>query len=192
MADTTAAGNRIYEGVEIPLAGSYTLDKSHTTVEFVARHLMITKVRGGFSDFDAKIVIGEDPLDSTVDVTIDAASIHTGESKRDDHLRSPDFLDVEKYPTITYTAARVELREGNHAVAHGELTIHGATLAIDLDMEFEGAGNSPFGDYRAGFSATADINREDWGLTWNQVLEGGGVMVSKNVRLEINAEIVRS
>ncbi|MCL4435004.1 MAG: YceI family protein [Actinobacteria bacterium] len=187
----TEATTRDYNGIKIPLSGTYDIDKVHTTVEFVARHLMITKVRGRFAKFDGVIVIADDPAASTVDVTIDASSISTGEDQRDGHLRSADFLEVDKYPEITYKGTSVEVNPDGAGVIHGALTIKGTTKPVDLQLEFEGAGNTPMGDYRAGFSATTEIDRELFGLTWNQVLEGGGVMVGKKIKLEINVEAIR-
>ncbi|EQD50742.1 Lipid/polyisoprenoid-binding, YceI-like protein [mine drainage metagenome] len=152
---------------------------------------MITKIRGHFAKFDGSFVIADDPAASSLQATIDASSIATGEDKRDGHLRSADFLEVEKYPEITYNGTSVDIKSDGTGVIHGELTIRGITRAVDLSLEFEGAGNTPMGDYRAGFSATGEIDREDFGLTWNQVLEGGGVMVGKVIKLELNVEAIR-
>ncbi len=191
MTDTTDTTTRDYNGIKIPLSGTYDLDKAHTTVEFVARHLMITKVRGRFDKFDGSFVIADDPKQSSVEVTIDASSISTNEESRDGHLRSGDFLEVDKYPKITYKGTSVDLNSDDTGVIHGELTIRGTTKPVDLHLEFEGAGNTPMGDYRVGFSATGEIDREQFGLTWNQVLEGGGVMVGKVIKLELNVEAIR-
>ncbi|MHB8262779.1 MAG: YceI family protein [Acidimicrobiales bacterium] len=182
---------RDYNGLKIPLTGTYELDGAHTTVEFVARHLMISKVRGRFAKFDGSFVIADDPKASSVQVTIDASSITTGEDQRDGHLSSTDFLEVDKYPEITYKGTSVDIKSDGTGVIHGELTIRGITRPVDLGLEFEGAGNTPMGDYRAGFSATGEIDREQFGLTWNQVLESGGVMVGKVIKLELNVEAIR-
>jgi polyisoprenoid-binding protein YceI len=182
---------REYQGILIPEAGTYALDKSHTTVEFVGRHLMITKVRGRFTDFDGKIVIGESPEESSVDVTIDAASVNSGDDKRDGHLRSPDFLDVERYPTITFRSTRLEIGSDGEAKVTGDLTVKDVTRPVTLDVEFDGASPDPWGGQRLGFTASTEIDRENWGLTWNVALETGGMLVGKKIRLEFNVEAVK-
>jgi len=182
---------RDYQGLQIPEAGTYALDQGHTTVEFVGRHLMITKVRGRFTDFDGKVVIGETPDQSSVEVTINAASVNSGDDSRDNHLRSPDFLDVERYPTITFRSTSVEIDPDGSAKVTGDLTVKDVTRPVTLDVEFDGAQPDPWGGQRLGFSAATEINREDWGLTWNVALETGGVLVGKKIRLEFNVEAVK-
>jgi len=182
---------RDYQGVQVPEAGTYAIDKGHTTIEFVGRHLMITKVRGRFTGFDGQLVVGDSPEDSSVEVTIDTASVDTSDEKRDGHLRSGDFLDVENYPTMTFRSSRVELGRGGAAKVTGDLTIKDVTRPVTLDVEFDGAQADPWGGQRLGFSASAEIDREDWGLTWNVALETGGVLVGKKIRLEFNVEAVR-
>lgn len=182
---------REYQGLQVPEAGTYVLDKGHTTVEFVGRHLMITKVRGRFTDFEGQVVIADSPEDSSVDVTIDAGSVNSGDDNRDGHLRSPDFLDVETHPTITFRSTRVELGADGTAKVHGDLTVKSVTRPVTLDVEFDGASPDPWGGQRIGFTASTEINREDWGLTWNVALETGGVLVSKKIRLEFNVEAVK-
>ena len=182
---------REYQGLQIPEAGTYTLDKGHTTVEFVGRHLMITKVRGRFTDFDGNVVIGESPERSSVEVTIDAASVSSGDEKRDGHLRSPDFLDVEQYRHITFRSTSVEVNRGGTAKVTGDLTVRDVTRPVTLDVEFDGAAPDPWGGQRLGFTASTEIDREDWGLTWNVALETGGVLVGKKVRLEFNVQAVK-
>ena len=182
---------REYQGVQVPQAGTYALDKGHTTIEFVGRHLMITKVRGRFTDFDGNIVIGESPDRSSVDVTIDTASVDTSDEKRDGHLRSPDFLDVEKYPTMRFRSTKVEMAGDGTAKVTGDLTVKDVTRPVTLDVEFDGAGADPWGGQRLGFSAQTEIDREDWGLTWNVALETGGVLVGKRIRLEFNVQAVK-
>ena len=182
---------REYQGLQIPEAGTYEIDRGHTTVEFVGRHLMITKVRGRFTDFRGRIVIGESPQQSSVEVTIDAASVNSGDDARDDHLRSPDFLDVEQFPTITFRSTDVRLEADGSAKVTGDLTVKGVTRPVTLDVEFDGAQPDPWGGQRLGFSASTEINREDWGLTWNVALETGGVLVGKKIRLEFNVEAVK-
>ena len=182
---------RDYQGVQIPEAGTYALDKGHTTVEFVGRHLMITKVRGRFTDFDGHIVIGETPQQSSVEVTIDTASVDTSDEKRDGHLRSADFLDVENYPAITFRSTKVDINSDGTAKVTGDLTVKDVTRPVTLDVEFDGAQADPWGGQRLGFSAHTEIDREDWGLTWNVALETGGVLVGKKIRLEFNVEAVK-
>jgi polyisoprenoid-binding protein YceI len=182
---------REYQGVQVPQAGTYALDKGHTTIEFVGRHLMITKVRGRFTDFDGKIEIGEAPEDSSVEVTIDTASVDTSDEKRDGHLRSPDFLDVENYPTISFKSTNIDVGRNGSAKITGDLTIKGVTRPVTLDVEFDGAQADPWGGQRLGFSARTEIDREDWGLTWNVALETGGVLVGKRIQLELNVEAVK-
>ena len=182
---------REYQGVQIPEAGTYALDKSHTTVEFVGRHLMITKVRGRFTEFDGTIVIGDNPEDSTAEVTIDAASVNSGDDKRDGHLRSPDFLDVERYPAMTFRSTGLHVGSDGRAKLTGDLTIKDVTRPVTLDVEFDGASPDPWGGQRLGFTAGAEIDREDWGLTWNVALETGGVLVGRKIRLDFNVQAVK-
>jgi len=182
---------REYQGLQIPEAGTYALDQGHTTVEFVGRHLMITKVRGRFTEFDGQIVIGDTPEESSVEVTINAASVNSGDDRRDDHLRSPDFLDVESYPTITFRSTRVDINNDGTAKVTGDLTVKDVTRPVTLDVEFDGASPDPWGGQRLGFTASAEIDREDWGLTWNVALETGGMLVGKKIRLEFNVQAVK-
>ena len=182
---------REFRGLQIPVAGTYTLDAAHKRVGFVARHLMVSKVRGNFDEATATIVVGEDPLQSSVSATIQTASVFTGQSDRDNHLRTSDFFEVAKYPTIEYRSTGIKSFEGNEFVLEGELTIKGITKPVDLHVEFEGAGRSPYGHDVFGFSASAEIDREEWGLTWNVALESGGVMVGKKVKIEIEGEAIR-
>jgi len=192
MTTPTAATSpvRDHHGTPVPAAGTYDLDKAHTTVEFVARHLMITKVRGRFGEFSGAITVAEVPEQSSVEVTIDAASVDTNQDQRDAHLRSADFLDVEHHPTLHFASTRVEAGEDGHWNVTGDLTIVGVTRPVVLDVEFEGANATPWGSQAVAFSATTEIDREDWGLTYNQALETGGVVVGKRVRIELNVEAV--
>ncbi|WP_250031942.1 YceI family protein [Paractinoplanes maris] len=185
------ATTRPYEGLQIPAAGTYDLDAAHKRVGFVARHLMVSKVRGQFADASAVVTIGEDPLQSAVEATINTASIETGQVDRDNHLRSGDFFESEKYPTMTYRSTGIKSHAGGEFVLNGELTIKDVTKPVELLVEFEGAGTSPYGQAVFGFSATAEIDREAWGLTWNMALESGGVMVSKKIKIEIEGEAIR-
>ena len=182
---------RNYNGVTIPEPGTYALDASHTSVEFTARHLMISKVRGKFTDVTGTITIADSPEESSVDVSIATASVSSGDSARDEHLRSGDFFDVATYPTIGFRSTSVAHAGGDRWKVTGDLTIRDITKPVTLDVEFEGATQTPFGDSRIGFSASTDVDREDWGLTWNVAIETGGVVVGKKVRLEFAVEAVR-
>ena len=186
-----ATSTREYKGLTVPQPGAYVLDTGHTTVEFVGRHLMITKVRGRFTDFDGHLVIGESPEDSSVEVTVNTASVDSSDGKRDGHLRSADFLDVEQYPTMTFRGTNVDLGRNGSAQVTGDLTIKDVTRPVTLDVEFDGAQADPWGGQRLGFSATTEIDRENWGLTWNVALEAGGVLVGRKIRLELNVEAVK-
>jgi polyisoprenoid-binding protein YceI len=168
----------------------YTVDASHSTVEFVVRHLMISKVRGRFAAFQGSVELapGSD-IPQAVDAVIDVSSIDTREEQRDAHLRSADFFEVEKYPQIAFESARVEGTAGDFKV-YGKLTIHGVTREVVLAGTFEGRGSDPWGGERVGYSAHTTINRKDFGLTWNAALETGGVVVSDEVRIELNVEAV--
>lgn len=186
----TASAVREVAGQELPAAGTYTIDKAHSTVEFVARHLMISKVRGRFADFEGTVRIGDDPTDSSVEATVDAASITTSEGARDKHLRSADFFDAEQYPTLAFRSTGVEPGKGGVWRVHGELTIRDITRPVVLDVEFDGASVSPWDDQRLAFSATTEIDRDEWGLTWNQALDAGGVVVGRKVRIELAVQAV--
>ena len=153
--------------------------------------MMVSKVRGEFTDATATITIGEDPLQSGVTATIGTASINTSQADRDGHLRSGDFLDVEKFPTMEYRSTGMKSHDGDEFILSGELTIRGVTRPVDLEVEFEGVGRSPFGQDIFGFSAKAEIDREDFGLVWNVALETGGVLVGKKIVIEIEGEGVR-
>ena len=179
---------REYEGTRIPAPGVYDLDPKHTSAEFVARHLMISKVRGRLDDVSGTIRIAQEPEQSSVEVTIGAASINTGEEQRDAHLRSEDFFDADKHPTWTFKSTAVEHAGGDRWKVSGDLTIRGTTRPVVLDTEFDGAHPTPWGPDAVAFSASTEIDREDWGLTWNMALETGGVMVGKKVRIELNVE----
>ena len=191
MTTSTETNTRTWEGLIIPTAGTYVLDQAHKRVGFVARHMMVSKVRGAFHDATATITVGEDPLQSSVTATIQAASIATGQDDRDGHLRSGDFLEVEKYPTLEFRSTGVKSHSGNEFVLSGELTVKDVTRPVDLHVEFEGVGRSPYGQDIFGFTASTEIDREDFGLTWNVALETGGVLVGKKVKIEIEGEAIR-
>ena len=175
----------------LPTTGTWKLDMSHSTVGFSVKHLGISRTRGRFGAFDGTVQVGERPEDSKVEVAIQAGSIDTRDENRDGHLRSDDFLAVEQHPELTYRSTGVT-GHGDHWHVDGELTVRGVTKPVSLEVVFEGVSNDPtFGGERAAFTATAEINREDFGLTWNQVLDAGGLLVGKNVRIELEVELVR-
>ena len=175
----------------LPVApGEYVLDPSHTHVGFVGRHLMVTKVRGSFEKVEARITVGESPETSSVEATIDVASLSSRDQKRDAHLRSPDFFDAENFPTITFRSTRIEPAGEARFAVTGDLTIRGQTHPITLDVEYGGTEATPWGTQATAVSASAQIDREQWGLTWNVALESGKFLVSKHIQLEIEAEIV--
>lgn len=190
MTDTSPV-TRQFEGLTIPAPGTYELDQAHKVVGFVARHMMVSKVRGVFDEATATITVTEDPLQSSVVASIKAASINTGAPDRDNHLRSGDFLESEKYATLEYRSTGVKSHHGNEFVLAGELTIKDVTRPVDLKVEFEGVGRSPFGTDIFGFTASTEIDREDFGLTWNVALETGGVLVGKKIKIELEGEAVR-
>lgn len=177
--------------VTLPVATTWTIDPAHTTVGFSARHLMAARVRGSFKTFSGEVRIAERPEDSTVAVSIDAASIDTGVEDRDNHLRSPDFLDVENYPSLEFASTAVRASSGGYEV-DGELAIRGTSQPVTLRMQYLGVMNDPWGNEKAMFSATTEIDREDFGLTWNAPLEAGGWLVGKKVEIEIEVQAARS
>lgn len=170
--------------------GTWVLDPAHTKIGFVAKHLMVSKVRGHFDEFDSEIEIADDVSDSKIEVSLDTASITTGAADRDGHLRSADFLDVENYPKLTFTSTDIR-REDDKWKITGDLTIRDETRPITLEAEYEGAATDPWGNEHIGFNASTKLVREDWGLSWNVPLEGGGWLVSKEVDLEIEGQLVR-
>ena len=187
---TSAPATRTVDGVEIPAAGTWEIDPSHSHVGFSVRHLGVAKTRGRFGEFAGTVVIAERPEDSTAEVTIKTASIDTRDETRDGHLRSPDFFDSEATPDITFRTTGVR-RDGKGWKVEGDLTIKSVTKPVVLDAQFEGAEGDPWGGTRAAFAATTEVNREDFGLTWNQVLESGGLLVGKTAKVELEVELVR-
>ncbi|XVV16999.1 YceI family protein [Actinoplanes sp. CA-131856] len=210
---------REWNGLTIPDPGVYVLDEAHKRLGFLAQHMMVSPIRGEFARGTATIVIGEDPARSSVTASIEAASITTHNPDRDTHLSSPDFLDVEKYPTLEYRSTGVQWQETNDAifqwarlrnnpltrragaaeipaaarsngkfVVNGLLTIRDVTRPVDLQVEYGGARRDPYGRDIFGFSATAQFEREDFGLVWNVALETGGFLVGKTVKIEIAGE----
>jgi len=182
---------RSFDGVDIPTPGTFAIDPAHTSVTAIVRHLMVSKVRGSFSGVTGTITIAENPLESSVTASIPAETINTGVVDRDTHLRSGDFLNAEAYPTLDFRSTKVVSHRGNKFVVRGELSIRGVSREVELDLEFDGLAKSPWGQEVIAVTAATEFDREDFGITWNQALETGGVMVSKKVKVEIAAEAVR-
>ena len=175
------------------LTGTYTVDPAHTRIGFVARHAMVTKVRGSFDEFAGTAVLdGANPANSRVEVTIEAASIDTRNAQRDEHLRGNDFLAMQEYPKITFASTGVRQAGETTFEVTGDLTIKGVTNEITIPFEFEGSAKDPFGNQRVGFEGSVTINRRDYGVTWNAALEGGGVLVSDKVTLEFEISAIKN
>jgi polyisoprenoid-binding protein YceI len=191
-AITATPGARVVNGRQVPEPGTWAIDPSHASFEFVARHLM-AKVRGSFPGVSGVATVAEVPEESTLEIEIDTTTIDTKDSNRDAHLRSNDFFGVEDHPTISFRSTAVRPDEGeNEWKVDGNLTIKGVTRPVTVDVEFLGAGIDPWGNQRIGFSGVVpEVNREDWGLTWNTPLETGGFLLSRSVRLEIEAELIK-
>ena len=185
---TTASAPALTE-----LTGTYTIDPAHTRIGFVARHAMVTKVRGAFNEFTGTAVLdGANPENSTVEVTIQAASIDTRNAQRDGHLRSNDFLAMDEYPEITFSSTGVRQVDDATFELTGGLTIKDVTKSVTIPFTFEGVATDPFGNQRAGFEGSVVINRKDYGITWNAALETGGVLVSDKVTLEFELSLVKN
>ena len=170
--------------------GTWTIDKAHTTIQFVAKHLMVTKVRGHFESYDATVEVAEDLTDSKIEIVFQASSITTGAEDRDNHLRSNDFLDIDDHPELGFVSTGIA-RSGDSWEVTGDLTIRGVTRPVVLYAVYEGTATDPWGREHVAFTASTRFNREDWGLTWNAALEGGGWLVSKDVQIEIEGQLVR-
>ena len=174
------------------ITGDYTIDASHSRLGFVARHAMVTKVRGQFGTFEGTARIdAATPSDSKVDLTIDVASVDTHSADRDGHLKSGDFFDVEQFPHMTFSSTKVE-RDGAEWTIAGDLTIKDVTRPVTIDFEETGSARDPFGNLRVGFEGETTINRKDFGLTWNAALETGGVLVSDKIKLEFDVSAIRN
>ena len=173
-------------------ATTWSIDPAHSNVEFSVRHLMISTVKGRFAQVAGTVVLDEaNPAASTVDITVDVASIDTRESQRDAHLRSADFFDADKFPTITFRSSGLQNVTGDGFTLAGDLTIHGTTRPVTLDVVSHGRGKDPWGGERAGYSAITKIKRSDYGLTWNQLLETGGLAVSDDVKITLDVQLVK-
>jgi polyisoprenoid-binding protein YceI len=168
-------------------AGTWTVDASHTEVGFVARHLMVSKVRGRFADVTGTVEVASDVTASTVNVTVAMASVDTRNADRDGHLKSADFFDVDNHPTMTFVATSFDGED-----LTGDLTIKGVTKPVTFEVEFNGVATDPWGNTKAGFEAKAEVSRKDWDLTWNTALEGGGVLVSDKIKLLLDVQLAKA
>ena len=195
MATEIPTGTRLTTEVapEVGKETVWEIDPKHTLVEFSVRHMMFTTVKGRFTAISGTIHCADeaDPSRSSVEAEIDAASITTGDEQRDAHLRSADFLDTEKYPKITFKSTRVEARGQEELRLVGELTVHGTTREVTLEMTFNGRGKNPSGQEVAGFTAQTTVNRKDFGLTWNAALESGGLLVGDKLEIMIEVQAIR-
>ena len=175
------------------LTGTYTIDPAHSRVGFIARHAMVPEVRGSFDEFEGSTTIdGDDPSHSSVELTLQVASIDTRNAQRDGHLRTNDFFDAEQYPTITFRSTSIAPDGGNDFTVTGDLTIKDTTQSISFPLEFQGSAKDPFGNQRIGFEGPTDVRRKDYGLTWNVALETGGVLVSEKVTLEFEISAIKN
>ena len=190
MTAPTTTATRTVDGRRVPSPGEWVIDPSHSEIQLIARHMMISKVRGQFREFSGKAFVDEVPERSTGGVVILAASIDTGDEQRDDHLRSPDFLDVERYPQILFRSTALAPKGDNRWRMTGDLTIRDVTRSIEIDLEFCGVGEDPWGNVRAAFLATTEIDRDDFEVTWNQALETGGFLVGNGVKVEADLQLV--
>ena len=172
--------------------GTWELDPTHSTIGFVARHAMVAKVRGGFSDFTGTLTLdGSDPAKSSASLTIVASSFSTNNPDRDAHVKSADFLDVEQFPTLTFASTAVTQKGDDEFIVTGDLTIHGVTKPVDVKFELLGTSQDPWGGTRIGFEGKAEISRKEFGLVWNVALETGGVLVGDTIKLELDVEAVK-
>jgi polyisoprenoid-binding protein YceI len=188
MTEAVAA-TRTVAGVELPAAGIWKVDPGHAEVGFVGRHFMLTKVRGRFTGVDGAVKIAANPQDSQVSVTIDMASLYSGDDARDTHLRSADFFDVDNHGTATFESTNIDWNL-NSGTMTGDLTIKGTSRPVTLEIDYLGYAYDPWDNHRAVFSAKGRINREDWGLTWNMPLAKGGLLVSKEIDLVLEVELI--
>jgi len=187
MSNTTETGTT---GLQIH-AGTWTVDPAHSRIGFVARHMMVTKVRGSFNEFTADVEIAENPLDSTLVAEVQMASVDTGSADRDGHLRTNDFFDVESFPTMSLRSTGF-VADGGEITMHSDLTIKGVTKQVAFEIEFEGVGQDPWGGTRAGFSASATVSRGDFGVEFNAPLETGGVLVGDKIQIELDVQLAKA
>jgi polyisoprenoid-binding protein YceI len=172
--------------------GTWNIDPSHSAISFTVRHLVVSKTRGRFTRWSGRLRFDpENPTASSVEVSIEPASVDTADAERDAHLRSPDFFDVEKFPTASFRSTKVEDRGGGRYRVSGDLTLHGVTRPVLLEVVYEGSGKDPWGGERAGFTASASIDRKQFGLEWNKALETGGLLVGEKVDLTLEIETIK-
>lgn len=189
MAETAERQfTRTLQGVEVPMPGDWVIDPDHTNLMFIARYAMLTKVRGHFKTFEGTLHVAERPEDSWVELTIDASSITSDNEMRDNHLRSGDFLDLENHPTITFRSSKVEVLSEDRLRVTGDLTVRGVTKEVVLDTEYAGMAKDAYGRTRVAFSARTEVDREEFGVSWNMTLEAGGVLVGKKVQIELEVQ----
>jgi polyisoprenoid-binding protein YceI len=181
---------RTVAGRQVAVSGTWDFDPGHTEITFEGRHLMVSRIRGRFDRFHGRLHVAEIPEESVAELVIEADSVASGFEDRDAHLRSPDWFDVERHPTITFRSIGLSHVDGDRWRAAGELTVRGVNRPIEVQAEFHGAVRDPWGGDRMGFVVTAEVDREAWGLTWNQRLDAGGVVVGRTVRLAANVEAV--
>ncbi len=181
----------INPGLAALTTGTLTVDASHSTVAFVARHLMVAKTRGRFTDYTGTVTIADNPLESKLEAVVQAASLTTDDEGRDGHLKSADFFEVETYPTLTLVSTGIEPRGADY-VLHADLTIRGITKSVDFDLAFEGVATDPWRNTKAGFTAETEISRKEWGLEWNAALETGGVLVGDKVKIILEIEALKA
>lgn len=172
-------------------AATWTIDPVHSEVGFSVRHMMVSKVRGRFTRFSGEIVTAEDPTQSSVTAEIDLSSINTGQEQRDEHIKSADFFEVEKYPTMTYRSTGIKVEDGEY-VLDGDLTLKGVTRNVPLKLELQGFGPDAYGGYRAGFTATGEINRRDFNVSFSAPMANGGVVVADKIQLQLEIEAVKA
>lgn len=189
MSDTTTTETRDFNGLEIPAPGVYAVDASHSELTFSVRHMMVSKVRGRFGDVEGTVTIAEDPLQSQVEVRIATASVDTGTPDRDGHLTSADFFDAETHPHITFRSTGISEVRGDTFALTGDLTVKDVARPVSFTVTYNGVGRNPWGQLVAGFEGQVEIDREDFGLTWNQTLETGGVLVGKVATIDIAVEL---
>ena len=188
MTVTAASTETAIPGYE---AATWTIDPVHSEVGFSVRHMMVSKVRGRFTSFSGQLVTAEDPAASSVTAEIDLSSINTGNEQRDEHIKSADFFEVETYPTMTYKSTGIRVEDGEY-VLDGDLTLKGVTKRVPLHLELNGFGPDPYGGVRAGFTATGEINRSDFNVSFNAPLQNGGVVVGEKITLQLEIEAVKA
>jgi polyisoprenoid-binding protein YceI len=187
MAETTVATRNV-NGTEYPAVGTYDIDVSHTRLGFAVRHMAVSKVRGEFKEFSGTLELAENPVDSKISVTIQAATVETKDENRDNHLRTNDFFDVDKHPIWTFISTVIRPVTATEWHVDGDLTIRGVTKQVTLDATLEGVVKDPYGFQRVGFSASTAINRDIYGVSSNAALEAGGLVVSKKVDIDLEVE----